>query len=106
MDEKGIGGCKYFNWISTTIKKVYMDQILKGIKKAEFKGATDFWKKRLDKYKNFEDGTLGINFLCGQNSYKFFVKDIYKWHGTRPLDIDGKEFHIYYQILLGDRIEP
>ncbi len=91
-------------WISTTIKKTYMDKILDGTKKYEYKGASEYWIKRISKFMDFTMGELGINFLCGQKSYKFIVADITKWSGTMPRDIDGTEYKSYYQIQLGDQI--
>lgn len=99
------------DWISTTIKKVYMDKILSGEKRIEFKGYTPYWKERLDpfvgrtrimQYKGL-DG-LGINFLCGRLSYKYQVIGVYRHRLKEPIDIAGKKFKKYYTIHLGVRI--
>lgn len=57
--------------ISTTIKRFYMDQILSGKKRTEFKEYNEYWCKRLPGNRS---GI--INFLCGQISYKYTYTDI------------------------------
>lgn len=95
------------NWITTTIKQKYLDEILSGKKIAESKVAKPFWKKRLHKYRGEHDGNLGINFVCGQDNFKFYVTEIV--HKELPLDrcidIDGEQTRKYYLIYLGDRIK-
>ena len=81
-----------------------MDKILNGTKKYEYKGATEYWNKRLSKFILFSKGELGINFLCGQKSYKFIVAEIIRWSGTMPRNIDGTDYKSYYQIQLGEQI--
>ena len=98
-------------WISTTIKKEYMKQILDGEKKIEYKGYIPFWKKRLDRfvsrtklmrYKGLVG--VGINFLCGKLSYKYQVIGVYFHTVKKPIDIVGQEFKKYYTIHIGERI--
>ncbi len=91
------------NWISTTIKKKYMDKILSGKKTSEYKKATDFWEKRLSKYVGTHDGDLGINFLCGQESYKFRVRQVARGSDFE-IDIDGEPVWEWYEIHLGERM--
>jgi hypothetical protein len=92
-------------WISTTIKKKWMDLILDGTKCAEYKANTKFWNKRLEPLvdKFFLDDEIGINFLCGQKSYKYRVVHI-RHHNRHPLDIDGVQVTDWYEIQLGKRI--
>jgi len=88
-------------WISTTIKRKWLDKILSGEKEQEYKGATEFWNKRLTKI--LECGEeIGINFLCGRESYKFEVMDINHYYGMR--EIDGTEYESFYEIRLGKPI--
>lgn len=90
-------------WISTTIKKKWMVKILSGEKTIEYKGATDFWRPRLDKIMiNHSDKEIGINFLYGRVPYKYKVENIYYYYGDRV--IDGVLHHGFYEIHLGDRI--
>lgn len=103
-------------WISTTIKKKFMDLILSGLKKSEYKGYTGFWNKRINNLlPNLKQGTVQIrtihyncvnvkiNFLCGQKSYKYNVLSI-TLHNS-PLRIDGEIHGSYWQISLGARIQ-
>ena len=95
--------------ISTTIDKEYMDDILTGVKKIEYKGKTKFWETRLEKLiKILKNKTeeVEINFLCGQKAYKYKVKKITKIHmrGGVWMEIAGKHYYEYYQIHLGERI--
>ena len=53
--------------MSTTIKRVYMDQILSGEKKVEYKENTPYWQDRI------KGGASIINFLCGQKFYKYRI---------------------------------
>ena len=89
-------------WISTTIKKKYMEKILNGEKTMECKGATPFWEKRLDKL--MMAGSVGINFLCGNKPYKFQVTGITKTRNKNGRLIDGVMYYVYYKIDIGDRI--
>lgn len=86
--------------ISTTIKKVYMDQILSGKKTVEYKGLSEFWKSRLQKLTDRDN--LAINFLCGQASYKYAVKKVVQVTSNTGMDIDGTMCHSWYEIHLGD----
>ena len=56
--------------LSTTIKKVFMDRILSGEKKVEYKENTRYWQDRIK-----GDATV-INFLCGQKFYKYKINRI------------------------------
>lgn len=106
LHEGGIGKCPNFNWISTTIKKIYLDNILVNNKTSEYKGASEFWIKRLEKYIGPHENDLGINFLCGKMSVKFFVKEVHRYNPIGfPYTIDGVEFKSYYDIKIGNRIE-
>lgn len=104
--------------ISTTIKKVYMDQILAGTKKIEYKGNTEFWNKRLIKFtesKNLVDNKVNchilsykvpnvvITFLCGSQPYKYKVEKIS--YVPERKHIDGIIYDVHWQIHLGDRIQ-
>ena len=94
-------------WISTTIKKKYMDKILSLEKVIESKGATDFWIKRLSKARELlrKNKTVGINFLCGRKSYKFKVNEIYLVDSNTLLcRVDDQYFRNIYNIYLGERI--
>lgn len=95
-------------WISTTIKKKYMDKILEGKKTIEYKKASEYWEKRLNKYREYgrEDySDVGINFLCGQKSYKFEVKNVSLWYHTDGLEIDGEMVRHVFHIVLGKRLD-
>ena len=91
-------------WISTTIKKKWMVLILGGDKDCELKGNTEWWCGRLEKAKGLlgSGKKVGINFLCGRDSYKYEVGKI-TFH-ARPLKIDEQVYQTYYKIWLGDRI--
>ena len=91
-------------WISTTIKRVWLDKILSGEKTSEFKVASDFWMKRLT-CGHYAPGELGINFLCGRKAVKYNVTRIVFWGmpGQR-MNIDGKVVKEWYEIVLGERI--
>ena len=92
-------------WISTTIKKKWLEKILSGEKTVERKVANEFWTKRLEK---FVDGTfqddIGINFLCGCESYKFKVININKCYWRDGFDIDGVITQEWYEIRLGEQL--
>lgn len=90
--------------ISTTIKKIYMDKILSGEKTSEYKANTPFWNKRLIKYINrlTDEDPLIITFLCGQKSYKYYVKDVICV--PLPMVIDGKKVDCYWEIQLGKKV--
>ena len=90
-------------WISTTIKKKWMDKILSREKRVEYKQHSDFWKKRLDPLLRCYD-KICINFLCGQISYKFEVIYIEYINVHWGMDIDGKTHNEYYAIYIGDKI--
>lgn len=92
-------------WISTTIKKKYMDEILSGEKDVEYKGSTYFWDRRLDELNKFPVVDVGINFLCGQKSYKFKVTDVTKYWNPDGIIIDGKHYMEWWEISIGERIE-
>lgn len=93
------------NWISTTIKRKYMDKILEGEKRVEYKKASEFWKKRLQKYIGFFScRDVGINFLCGQESYKYMVQQVTR-HRHLKIEIDGELIEDYYKIYLGQRLK-
>jgi len=92
-------------WISTTIKRHWLNQILKG-KKTELKVATDFWRKRLEPLMGETD--VAINFLCGRETAKYRVVDIsYNKRGLKfpPKIIDGTPTYAWFEIELGERIE-
>jgi len=95
---------KDMDWISTTIKGKYMEKILSGEKSVEYKEASEFWEKRLKKYIGDHEEGLGINFICGQEVYKFEVTRV-SIRTTMSIEIDGKEVDRYYKIFLGERIE-
>jgi len=91
-------------WISTTIKRVWLDKILSGEKTSEFKVASDFWKKRLT-CGHYAPGELGINFLCGRVAVKYEVLWIQLWALPGQIkNIDGKVVREWYEIHLGERI--
>ncbi len=95
------------NWISTTIKKKYLDKILEGEKTIEYKKGSEFWKKRLEKHLGvFKSGSLGINFLCGQKTYKFDVLQvIHISNRLKEIEIDGEKVDDYYKIYIGERLD-
>ena len=90
-------------WISTTIKRIYMNEIILGTKKREYKIYNEFWKKRLDPLIGIEE-EIGINFLCGQMPYKYHVQFIQYVNINWNYDIDGNRVNEFYIIYLGDRI--
>ena len=57
-------------YLSTTIKRNYFEQILRGEKVYEYKAATPFWTKRITKRPE------AICFLCGRESAKFNITSI------------------------------
>jgi len=91
-------------WISTTIKKKWMDQILSGETDTELIGANNFWDKRLGKLITKDDGLVAINFLCCQKAYAFKVKEILYVSTLCPKKIDEKYYKTYWKIRLGARI--
>lgn len=91
-------------WISTTIKKIYLDQIEAGDKKFEFKGDTEHWRKRLNRYVNKELKNVGISFLCGRICKKYRVKGVNLLSNKNGMDIDGAIYYSYYAIHLGEKI--
>jgi len=94
-------------WISTTIKRKWMDKILSGEKRVEFKGMTDFWKTRL--LPLCGRGDVAINFLCGRESYKYNVLVVEGFFDDLDdgayKDIDGVRYNEWFEITLGGRIE-
>ena len=94
-------------YISTTIKRKWMDLILSGEKQSEFKGNTKFWNKRLTKIQVLllQNELVFINFLCGVESYKYKVKWIIHHITIQGKDIDGKKSNDYWEIVLGKRIK-
>jgi len=95
-------------YISTTIKQKYMDQILSGEKKYEYKELKEYWESRIDRMlKKFEetgDTDMRINFLCGRICYKFKIKSIEKFENVR-INIDGVLCMGYYAIEIGERLD-
>lgn len=90
--------------ISTTIKRRWLNEILSGEKKIEYKEATTHWITRLDKYRGkHRYGDLYINFLCGRISHKFVVREVRRNIGS--MNIDGKDVSEYYEIHLGTEIK-
>ena len=88
--------------ISTTIKRKWLDQILSGIKTVEYKGATPFWRKRLNKLLYCGEDVV-ITFLCGRVAYKFKVVKIFYYEGSRV--IEGTCYNAFYEIHLGEQIK-
>ena len=86
--------------ITTTIKQEYMDKILNGTKKVEYKKAKDFWNKRLEKLINEEN--VIINFVCGKRFYKYKVIKIIKINSSKI--IDDETVLNYWEIHIGNRI--
>jgi len=107
------------NWISTTIKRKWLDKILSGEKKSELKVCNEYWSKRIKPLikiqaaNNWGPLPIGINFLCGNPNHptkpgicaKYQVEKITIWHSTTPEDIDGVMTKEWYEIHLGDRIQ-
>lgn len=80
--------------ISTTIKRVHLeDKFLQQEEKGHFierKPVNDYWRKRIEKHCNQEvllkDGPITtLNLLCGRDSYKAVVLDI--WIDETPKDL-------------------
>ena len=88
-------------WVSTTIKRKWMDKILSGEKTIEYKGATEFWNTRLNKLLYCGE-EISINFLCGRVSYKFKVIRIFYYDNDRV--IDGVLHKGFFEIHLGEQI--
>jgi len=101
--------------ISTTIKLEYMELILAGSKKIEYKGNSDFWRDRLVKHLDpncyrdwegclsFTTPGLVINFLCGRIHYKYHVEKIQLI--CKQMDIAGEVHDSYFEIHLGNRLD-
>lgn len=87
------------NTISTTIKRKYLDRILSGEKNVEYKGATPYWKKRLEKNLGLYYKDLAIVFVCSQEAYRFTVTNVV--HRYESKVIDGVRYESYYAIHLG-----
>ena len=88
-------------WISTTIKKPWLDKILSGEKPNELKGKNKYWETRIEPLLNMKCGEVGLNLLNGRDSYKFLIKEINVWHGDEPTKIDDEEYLEYYEIIHG-----
>ncbi len=96
-------------WISTTIKKIYLDKILTGEKRIERKVGNEFWEPRLTKalHELACGREVGLNLLCSQKNHKFKVKEIEKIvlpTGMRK-EIDGVKTQIWFEIHIGDEIK-
>lgn len=91
-------------YISTTIKKVWLDKILSGEKKIELKPGTDFWKKRLMPMLEGSDRII-LSLLCGRKAYKFSVMNVCYVQSRRPLKIDVPYYYSWFEIHLGELIE-
>lgn len=90
-------------WLSTTIKKKWMDKILSGEKTSETKVASQYWNNRINKIIETPLKLDGINFLCGQKCYKYEILDII-WHNDAT-EIDGFPTQYWWEIVLGKRIK-
>lgn len=91
-------------FISTTIKRKWLDKILSGEKTIERKVYTKFWTKRLEPLTK-TDEKIGINLLCGRKSYKFKVTKV-EFNATEdPTEIDGVWTLLWYDIHIGERIK-
>lgn len=92
--------------ISTTIKRTWMDKILSGEKKIEYKDNTEYWRKRLSNIDDIDiESGVEINFLCGQVAYRYKVIDIALIIHKEPMDIDGVKTNTWYEIHLGERVQ-
>lgn len=99
-------------WVSTTIKRKYLEKILSGEKKIERKVASEYWNKRLNKVlkvtpreKRGEIEDIGLSLLCGRECHKFEVTHLFKKHSDGWTMIDGIATHDWWEIHIGDRIE-
>lgn len=81
-----------------------MNNILEGFKTYEYKESNDFWDKRLEKFKGRNLTNVGINFLCGRQSYKFRVLSVWCYHEPIEVFIGGKKRLMYWCIRLGEQI--
>ncbi len=79
-----------------------MDKILSGEKTSETKVASEYWNKRIANVLKDVWSLEGINFLCGQKSYKYEVADVV-WHNDET-ELDGFPTQYWWEIKLGERI--
>jgi hypothetical protein len=93
-------------FLTTTIKRCYMDLILSGKKTIEYKGYIDHWKKRIDKILKDPGypADYGINFLCGQIAYKYKITKIVLVDS--PKEIAGTTYPKHYEIHFEPLIKP
>lgn len=95
-------------WISTTIKRKWLDKILSGEKTIERKVASEYWEPRISKARHeLACGhEVGLNLLCYRDCHKFKVLKIERQilpTGQRR-DIDGVMTQIWFEIHIGDEI--
>jgi hypothetical protein len=101
--EERKGGTQ-MRFISTTIKRKWLDKILSGEKKSELKVCSRFWMRRLT-CGEYAPGEMGINFLCGREAVKYNVTMVQLWAiPGKTMNIDGKVYTNWYEIHLGERI--
>lgn len=91
-------------WISTTIKKKWLDKILDGTKTSEYRKATPFWMNRFLHISITMPQKVGLNLLCGRLAYKFDVISLLEHEDDTPFDLDGEKVYHYFEIVLGERI--
>lgn len=90
--------------ISTTIKRKYMNKIMEGTKKIEYKADIKFWNVRLSKLVDVDDDMIIINFLCGRKSYKYYVIEIKRCFSLDGIIFNDKFHYWWWEIHLGPRI--
>lgn len=90
-------------WISTTIKRKWLDPILSGEKKFESKVANEFWTLRLEKLMGEDD--VGLCLVCGRDVHKFKVVSVTKHHDDQPINIDGWLTRDWFEIEIGEEIK-
>lgn len=93
-------------WINTTIKREYIDQILAGTKKIEYKVASPFWEKRLSVFVGpVPEKPEGIIFLCGREVFRFKVEGVRRCGSRNAQLIVDTWTNEWFEIRIGERIE-
>lgn len=88
--------------ISTTIKRIWMDPILWGVKTSELKEYTKHWERLIPFIGDHGIGECRISFVCGRKVYKYWVTNIeleYKY-----ANIDGKRCRPHWRISFHGRV--
>lgn len=87
--------------ISTTIKRMWMNQILLGLKTSELKKFTKHWNRLIPFKGDYGTGDCVISFLCGRKVYRYWVLKVDLL--TSGCVIDGEFCHPHWKISLHGR---